>query len=136
VAIFPPQNHALSFLSTYIPQAPEIEVLQKMPPKKKGKGAQAPNKKTEEKKKEKIIEDKTFGLKNKKGAAQQKFIKGVKSQVHGAQKGGEQYQLNQEYKAREEKKKAKADNALLASLFKSVSTIKVDPNADPKTIPC
>lgn len=51
-----------------------------MPPKK------APNKeskKTVEKKKEKVIEDKTFGLKNKKGAKTQKFIQQVQKQVKG-----------------------------------------------------
>lgn len=47
-----------------------------MPPKK-----QQPSKKTEAKKKEKIIEDKTFGMKNKKGAKQQKFIAQVEKQV-------------------------------------------------------
>ncbi len=45
-----------------------------MPPKK---APAAPSKKTEQKKKEKVIEDKTFGLKNKKGAKQQKFISQV-----------------------------------------------------------
>ena len=42
-----------------------------MPPKNQ------PSKKTENKQKEKVIEDKTFGLKNKKGAKQQKFIQQV-----------------------------------------------------------
>ena len=77
-----------------------------MPPKKKG--VNEPNKKTEQKKKEKIIEvildismfldnaffllsaniadfsneqDKTFGLKNKKGKKQQTFVKQVTQQV-------------------------------------------------------
>jgi len=35
----------------------------------------------EQKKKEKVIEDKTFGLKNKKGAKTQKFIAQVEKQV-------------------------------------------------------
>lgn len=48
-----------------------------MPPKQQ----QAPNKKSQEKIKNKIIEDKTFGLKNKKGAKQQKFIQQVQKQV-------------------------------------------------------
>lgn len=48
-----------------------------MPPKQQ----QAPNKKSQEKLKNKIIEDKTFGLKNKKGAKQQKFIQQVQKQV-------------------------------------------------------
>lgn len=47
-----------------------------MPPKKN-----EPGKKTIEKKKEKVIEDKTFGLKNKKGAKQQRFIQNVTQQV-------------------------------------------------------
>lgn len=48
-----------------------------MPPKKEA----GPNKKVLEKKKEKIIEDKTFGLKNKKGAKTQKFVQQVQNQV-------------------------------------------------------
>ena len=43
-----------------------------MPPKKAA--ATGPSKKNELKKKEKTIEDKTFGLKNKKGGKAQKFI--------------------------------------------------------------
>ncbi|CAG2120782.1 unnamed protein product, partial [Medioppia subpectinata] len=50
-----------------------------MPPKKTS--APQPSKKTETKKKDKIIEDKTFGLKNKKGTKQQKFIQQVQHQV-------------------------------------------------------
>ena len=49
-----------------------------MPPKAAPAG---PNKKSQEKIKNKIIEDKTFGLKNKKGAKQQKFIQAVQKQV-------------------------------------------------------
>merc|ERR1712088_321247 len=48
-----------------------------MPPKK----ANAPSKKTQEKKKAKVVEDKTFGLKNKKGSKQQKFIEQVNKQA-------------------------------------------------------
>lgn len=46
-----------------------------MPPKN------APSKKAEQKKKEKIIEDKTFGLKNKKGAKTQKYVQQVTNQA-------------------------------------------------------
>ncbi|WAR09914.1 ZC3HF-like protein [Mya arenaria] len=56
-----------------------------MPPKAK-KGNE-PSKKTELKKKDKIIEDKTFGLKNKKGNKQQKFIKTVVHQQGQCGKG-------------------------------------------------
>lgn len=47
-----------------------------------GKGGQKESKKTEMKKKEKIIEDKTFGLKNKnKSKAVQSYVKSVQTQV-------------------------------------------------------
>lgn len=46
-----------------------------MPPK------QQPSKKTEQKRKEKVIEDKTFGLKNKKGTKNQKYVQQVQNQV-------------------------------------------------------
>jgi len=47
-----------------------------MPPKQKA------SKKTREKAKARTVEDKTFGLKNKKGAKQQKFIEQVNKQVY------------------------------------------------------
>ncbi|KAI5253943.1 Nck-Associated Protein 1 [Manis pentadactyla] len=50
-------------------------------------------KKAEEKKE--IIEDKTFGLKNKKGAKQQKFVKAVTHQVKFGQQNPRQRQLAQ-----------------------------------------
>lgn len=49
-----------------------------MPPKK----ANAPSKKTQEKARAKAVEDKTFGLKNKKGAKQQKYIETVNKQMN------------------------------------------------------
>lgn len=61
-----------------------------MPPKKAGA-----SKKTEAKKKERLIEDKTFGLKNKKGGKQQKFIEQVEKQV---KTGGPSWAQNQEKK--------------------------------------
>lgn len=48
-----------------------------MPPKKDG-----PSKKTEKKKQDKVVDDLTFGLKNKnKSKVVQKFIKGVANTV-------------------------------------------------------
>ena len=49
-----------------------------MPPKGKDKG---PSAKTLKKEKEKTVEDKTFGLKNKKGSKQQKYIAQTEKQV-------------------------------------------------------
>lgn len=63
-----------------------------------------------------ILQDKTFGLKNKKGAKNQKFIQQVQKQVH---------QGNQPARAaapdkKEEKKKKDAELAELNALFRPV----------------
>ncbi|CAG9828939.1 unnamed protein product [Diabrotica balteata] len=101
-----------------------------MPPKPK---PGAPSKKTEAKKKEKIIEDKTFGLKNKKGAKQQKFIQQVEKQVksggiHPLGAAVDQKKLEKEKKLKEQKE--------LAALFKPVQMQKIDKGADPKSVVC
>ncbi|CAH1973847.1 unnamed protein product [Acanthoscelides obtectus] len=100
-----------------------------MPPK--AKPAAAPSKKTEQKKKEKVIEDKTFGLKNKKGAKQQKFIQQVEKQV----KSGGQHPQKEDLKKLEKEKKLKEQKEL-AALFKPVQGQKVEKGADPKSIVC
>uniref|UniRef100_A0A1I7YK46 Zinc finger CCCH domain-containing protein 15 homolog n=1 Tax=Steinernema glaseri TaxID=37863 RepID=A0A1I7YK46_9BILA len=86
-----------------------------MPPKKAAGG---PSKKTVEKKKEKIIEDKTFGLKNKKGAKTQKFV--------------------QQADRLAAKKKADTDDLKdLNKLLKPVVNMpKVGKDVDPKSIVC
>lgn len=99
-----------------------------MPPKK----CSAPSKKTEIKKKEKVIEDKTFGLKNKKGSKQQKFIQQVQKQVHA---GGHHPKTDAE-KKKEEKEKKLQEQRELAALFKPVQTQKVDKGTDPKSVVC
>jgi len=66
-----------------------------MPPKN------ATSKKTEQKKKDKTIEDKTFGLKNKKGGKAQKYIANVQKQV---QSGG-----NPDFRKQEAEKQKKKD---------------------------
>ena len=102
-----------------------------------GKAKKEPEKgkKAEKKIKEKIIEDKTFGLKNKnKSASVQKYIKGVQQQVKGVAKGGERAEIAAQIQSKEEKKKAQADQLLLASLFKSV--VDMPKGQDPKTMIC
>lgn len=101
-----------------------------MPPKKPAAGA---SKKTEAKKKEKVIEDKTFGLKNKKGAKQQKFISQVEKQVKS---GGQHNLLANPNAKKEEKEKKLKEQRELAALFKPVPTQKVDKGVDPKSILC
>lgn len=101
-----------------------------MPPKKTSSGA---SKKAETKKKEKIIEDKTFGLKNKKGAKQQKFITQVEKQVKS---GGQHNLLTNPNAKKEEKEKKLKEQKELAALFKPVPTQKIEKGVDPKSILC
>lgn len=102
-----------------------------MPPKKAP--AAAPSKKAEVKKKEKIIEDKTFGLKNKKGGKAQKYIAQVEKQVksgghHQVDKTAEQKRLEKEKKLQEQKE--------MAILFKPVQAQTVAAGTDPKSVVC
>lgn len=101
-----------------------------MPPKAK---AAAGSKKTEQKKKEKVIEDKTFGLKNKKGAKQQKFIQQVEKQVKS---GGQNPILQDGSSKKLDKEKKLKEQKELAMLFKPVQTQKIEKGADPKSIVC
>jgi len=89
----------------------------KMPPKK----AAGPSKKTQEKKKTKAVEDKTFGLKNKKGSKQQKFIEQVNKQANS------QYSDKNKQKEHKEKKDAKAARqAYLAEMDAILKPIKTE----------
>ncbi|XP_077437561.1 zinc finger CCCH domain-containing protein 15 isoform X1 [Vanacampus margaritifer] len=126
-----------------------------MPPKKPAPAAA--NKKTQEKKKEKIIEDKTFGLKNKKGAKQQKFIKNVTQQVKYGQQNPRQVREKQSrlafyvpktldiccvcVQAEADKSNKKTDKKKeldeLNELFKPVvAAQKVSKGVDPKSVLC
>ena len=102
-----------------------------MPPKN------ATSKKNEQKKKEKVIEDKTFGLKNKKGGKAQKYIANVEKQVQG---GGNPDFRKQELEKQKKKLEKEAELKRLEetkSLFKSVqSAQKVEAGVDPKTVFC
>lgn len=105
-----------------------------MPPKK---GAGGPNKKTVEKKKEKIIEDKTFGLKNKKGNKQQKYINNVTQQVkYGNTKDAKRVAAeNAQKESKKDLKKKEAEELNL--LFKPVMEAqKLSKGADPKSVLC
>lgn len=101
-----------------------------MPPKAK---KNEPSKKAEVKKKEKIIEDKTFGLKNKKGAKQQKFIKTVTQQVKcGNQSSKKLSDLEAEKNKKKTEKKSQFEE--LSLLFKPVQPALK--GADPKSVLC
>lgn len=101
-----------------------------MPPKKQQKA----NTKTDQKKKDKVIEDKTFGLKNKKGNKQQKFIKNVTQQV---KYGGSPSARKQELLKEEERKKKEKKGADDLDIFRPVmAQNKVGKGADPKSVLC
>jgi len=93
-------------------------------------------KKAENKKKEKVLEDKTFGMKNKKGTKAQKFIANVEKQVQGG--GNPQLKKLEEERARAKKEKEEAAKREqeMKSLFKAVPTQKVESGVDPKSILC
>jgi len=92
-----------------------------MPPKAEKK---KPNAKEQAKKMQKIIEDKTFGMKNKKGAKAQKLIQQLQSQVQGA-------------KPNQPKKKKEDDELDLSKIFKPVQTMpKIADDVDPKSVLC
>ncbi|KAJ8688518.1 hypothetical protein QAD02_024313 [Eretmocerus hayati] len=103
-----------------------------MPPKKAP--AAAPSKKTEQKKKEKVIEDKTFGIKNKKGAKQQKFIQQVEKQVKSG--GVHPRKLDDPNAKKLEKEKKLKEQQELALIFKPVQTQKIEKGTDPKSVVC
>ncbi|XP_008298451.1 zinc finger CCCH domain-containing protein 15 isoform X2 [Stegastes partitus] len=102
-----------------------------MPPKKPAPATG--NKKTQEKKKEKIIEDKTFGLKNKKGAKQQKFIKNVTQQVKYGQQSARQAEADKTNKKADKKKELDELNELFKPV---VAAQKVSKGVDPKSVLC
>jgi len=104
-----------------------------MPPKKK----QEASKKTIDKAKEKIIEDKTFGLKNKKGKKQQTYIKNVTQQVkHGGNPSARKLEQMKESE-KQKKKDAKSQLDELNKIFKPVQEQqKISAGADPKSVLC
>lgn len=105
-----------------------------MPPKKAA--ADKPSKKNEAKKKEKVIEDKTFGLKNKKGTKNQKYIAQVEKQVKSG--GDPRTRKIEDERAAEKKRKedAKRLEEEKKALFRPVMTQKVENGVDPKSVFC
>ncbi|ORZ37392.1 hypothetical protein BCR44DRAFT_53496 [Catenaria anguillulae PL171] len=99
-----------------------------MPPKKE-------NKKQAEAKVKKVVEDKTFGMKNKnKSKKVQKFVEEVKKQAQNAvvqKKGADPAAAAPSKKEIQAQRKAE-----LAEIFKPVQTQKVPFGVDPKTVLC
>jgi len=93
-------------------------------------------KKEENKKKAKVMEDKTFGMKNKKGNKAQKFIANVEKQVQGGGNPKLKEIEAQRERVKKEKEEAAKREAEMKSLFKAVPTQKVESGVDPKTVFC
>ena len=92
-------------------------------PKKKG-GNDKASKKEEKKLAAKIVEDKTFGLKNKnKSTAVKKYIKGIQD-VARQKVGLEREDKSAMYREKAEKKKQREEEAFMNSLYKQVSAVK------------
>lgn len=102
-----------------------------MPPKKAEKqgGGKKPSA-------AKIVEDRTFGMKNKKGAQTQKQIQQLASSVNAG--GSAEEKRRAAEKAQREKDKAASEAAKreVAELYKPVQVQKVAFGVDPKTVLC
>jgi len=87
-------------------------------------------------KKKATVDDKTFGMKNKKGGAAQKQIKQIAASQAAGGTAAEKKKAAE--KAAREKEKAAAEQAKkeAAELFKPVQTQKVPFGVDPKTVLC
>lgn len=99
-----------------------------MPPKKADKGGGKKDAK-------KIVEDKTFGMKNKKGAAAKKTIAQMQSSMASSPSMAEQ-KKREEAKAREKKAAEDAKREAEQLLNKPAQIQKVPFGVDPKTVVC
>ncbi|PGH14512.1 hypothetical protein AJ79_03005 [Helicocarpus griseus UAMH5409] len=95
-----------------------------------------PKKQDNQPKKQKTVEDKTFGMKNKKGGSAKKQIAQLQAQAKSNQTPDAKRKEAQ--KAQREKEKAAAEQAKreAAELFKPVQVQKVPFGVDPKTVLC
>lgn len=100
-----------------------------MPPKKGGGGDQP-------KKSKASVEDKTFGMKNKKGAVAKKQIAQLQSQQKSGQTPDEKRKAAEKEQRQKEKAAAEAARKEAAELFKPAQTQKVPFGVDPKTVLC
>lgn len=105
-----------------------------------GPKSNAPSKKTEQKQKQKIIEDKTFGLKNKnKSAKVGKYVATVEKQVKESGVGRKAAKEAEVAKAERERQREETEKkqAELATLFKPVvAPQKIPFGVDPKGVLC
>lgn len=101
-----------------------------MPPKKADKGGGKKPSAT------KIVEDKTFGMKNKKGAQSQKIIAQMTQSAKAGGSAEEKRKAAEKAQREREKAAAEAAKKEAAELFKPVQVQKVPFGVDPKTVLC
>lgn len=102
-----------------------------MPPKKADKG---PAKKVDAKK---IVEDKTFGMKNKKGGAAQRSIKQMQAQAKSGGTPEEKKKAAEKAQREREKLAAEAAKREVEELLNKPAQVqKVPFGVDPKTVLC
>ena len=97
-----------------------------MPPKKQDAGP----------KKKATVEDKTFGMKNKKGGSAKKQIAQLQAQAKSSKTPEEKKKEAEREQRAKEKAAAEAARAEAADLFKPVQAQKVPFGVDPKTVLC
>ncbi|KAL8714350.1 MAG: hypothetical protein Q9220_001683 [cf. Caloplaca sp. 1 TL-2023] len=84
----------------------------------------------------KIVSDKTFGMKNKKGSTAKKQIAAIKSQAASAKTPDEKRKEAEKAAREREKEASEIAKRETAELFKPVQVQKVPFGVDPKTVLC
>ncbi|KAA8652819.1 hypothetical protein EYZ11_007198 [Aspergillus tanneri] len=95
-----------------------------------------PKKADQPKKKKPTVEDKTFGMKNKKGSSAKKQIAQLQAQEKSNKSLDAKRKEAEKAKREAEKKAAEQAKREVAELFKPVQTQKVPFGVDPKTVLC
>ncbi|PLN86894.1 hypothetical protein BDW42DRAFT_157919 [Aspergillus taichungensis] len=95
-----------------------------------------PKKQNNEPKKKKTVEDKTFGMKNKKGTQAKKQIAQLQAQAQSNKRPDEKRKEAERARLAAEKKAAEQAKKESAELFKPVHVQKVPFGVDPKTVLC
>lgn len=91
---------------------------------------------TEPKKKKATVDDKTFGMKNKKGTKAQQTIKQMEASSKSNQSAEDKRKAALKEEKEKEKAAAAAAKAEAAELFKPAQTQKVPFGVDPKSVVC
>ncbi|KAF7590814.1 hypothetical protein BBP40_002336 [Aspergillus hancockii] len=95
-----------------------------------------PKKQDQPKKKKVTVDDKTFGMKNKKGAQAKRQIEQLRSQEKSNKNADEKRKEAEKARREADKKAAEAAKKEALELFKPVQVQKIPFGVDPKTVLC